>query len=274
MAVPIIYKSQPQPALCIACHCENDKMLLHASTVVHQMKSSSSPQLWLSAECCSSSSLPSTPLISRLQWLIHFHLHLVSPVFCSSTHTDSWLSNCPYVLRVTCVDADPAVAITEDILNTCSPHTAGSHCLFCHPQLLLDTAWWSDPLIETWTANTKSALFVVRALAASCESCTQHSESIRVCMEMYAHVSVWECVGLACCYTLMERCMASIWKWVLAGWLGVSLRASKVLICAHLAPCHCLDWDLHHGTTRLRGLAAYTWPLEETKPYSLSTNQG
>lgn len=207
----------------------------------------------LSAECLSSFRISSTLLISCLQWLIHFHLHLVSPVLSFSKHTDSLLGNRPcvhshlYLCRWFC---SYNWIHTE---RTLSPHSRTT-LLFCYCLLPIHTALRrTDPLIETWTANSGPALFVVCALSARNElnmlkvldfTWTLHL-CLRVCM-------FWPVVTPG-------------WRWFSCGseyWLA----CLEVLTCVHLAPCHCLDWDLHHGTTRLKGLAANTWSLEESKP--------
>lgn len=170
-----------------------------------------------------------------------------------SKHTDSWLSNGPC--------ESPASVLM--VLNTYWTHT-GWHGLLCHSQLLFHTGLTqSDPLIDTWTANSGPALFVVCALSAS--SWTPHAESIRFYMGMYAYICVWEaesvCFGL---YSHHDGAVnISMWKWVLAGWLGVSSH-----MCSS-GSVSVFRLDLPHGTTRLMGLAANTWPLEESKPYSL-----
>lgn len=113
---------------------------------------------------------------------------------------------------------------------------------------------WSGTSIETWTANSGTAVCCLCSLSQQWKL-TQHAESIGFYMEIM-HTSVSKkpslCV-LASCRTMMERCMISMWKWVLAGW--VFLCASEDLMCANMAPCQCLHWDLHHGT-RLMSLTA------------------
>lgn len=166
------------------------------------------------------------------------------------------------MLWVTCVHP-----ITEYILNT-YPHSRTALSILSLSVTFHTVKSQSDPLIETWAVSSGCALFVVCALSARVESCTPHIES-SILHEMYAYIWVVESV----CFGQLSHHDGVMYDFhveVSPGWvfLCASLRGSHMCSSGTMSS---LDWDLHHCTTRLMGLAANTWPLDESKPYSLDT---
>lgn len=148
----------------------------------------------------------------------------VTPVFSFSKHTDSWLSNCPCVhvcWSYLCLCRLCCSYNWIHIQHIVSPHSSAAMFALSLPVTFWTTLRPSDPLIGTWTANSGSVVFVVCALSASSESCTQHAESIRFYMKMYACSCVWEAESV--CFGLLSYHDGAVYDFhveVSPGWLA------------------------------------------------------